>query len=292
MLRAHAGVLAAAAVWAGQLRGSSAETCTGLYDIDISPSSCSSSSCSSYTTIGNGACSSSNCRNHNNNDCDAWDIRCSSGSAVHIDFRTMQTESGWDILYVYEGNSFNSGGARSFSGSSTPTDIQMSGRDAIVAYDTDGSALGSGWSARVRCVSSSSSSSSSSCVDTGYVCYGETEGSTDYCQGWASDSACQRGRCVQPASCVEAGGSGSGSSSSSSSRRRSSYSSSSSYSSYSSYSSSSSSTASLGPSANSLFNSSSPYCASEAAACLADATCVSLLRDMEARSLRWRRCRS
>ena len=169
MLRAHAGVLAAMAVWTGQLRGSSAETCQGLYDIDISPSSCSSSVCSSYTTIGNG-CSSSNCRSHNNNDCDAWDIRCSSGSAVHIDFRTMQTESSYDLLYVYEGNRFNAGGAQRFSGSSTPTDIQMSGRDAIVAYDTDASGLGSGWSARVRCVSSSGSSYSSSSSSSGCSC--------------------------------------------------------------------------------------------------------------------------
>jgi hypothetical protein len=54
-------------------------------------------------------------------------------------------------------------------------------------------------------------SEATACVDTGFVCYGETEGSTDYCQGWASDSACQRGSCVQPASCVEAGsGSGGG----------------------------------------------------------------------------------
>jgi hypothetical protein len=50
-----------------------------------------------------------------------------------------------------------------------------------------------------------SGGSESVCVDTGFMCHGETEGSTDYCQGWASDSACQRGSCVQPASCVEAG---------------------------------------------------------------------------------------
>jgi hypothetical protein len=46
-------------------------------------------------------------------------------------------------------------------------------------------------------------------VDTGFVCGGEDEGSTDFCQRWASDSACQRGSCVQPASCVDAGSGGS-----------------------------------------------------------------------------------
>ena len=51
-------VLAAAAVWSGQLRGSSAQTCTIGNDIDVSPSTCSSTSCSSYTTIGNAYVSS------------------------------------------------------------------------------------------------------------------------------------------------------------------------------------------------------------------------------------------
>ena len=47
------------------------------------------------------------------------------------------------------------------------------------------------------------------CVDTGFVCGGEDEGSTDYCQRWAPDSTCQRGSCVWPASCVDAGSGGS-----------------------------------------------------------------------------------
>ena len=118
-------VLAAAAVWSGQLRGSSAQTCTIGNDIDVSPSTCSSTSCSSYTTIGNG-CSGYLCRSYSNGDCDAWDIRCASGSVPHLDFQTMDTESGWDYVYVYDGNNFVRSSARSFSGSARPSDQRAS----------------------------------------------------------------------------------------------------------------------------------------------------------------------
>ena len=48
------------------------------------------------------------------------------------------------------------------------------------------------------------------CMDTGFVCdpNNPTHQGTDYCQSWAYDSICQRGRCVQPALCAAAGSGG------------------------------------------------------------------------------------
>ena len=81
--------------------------------------------------IGNG-CSGYRCRSYSNSDCDAWNIRCASGSVPHLDFQTMDTERGWDYVYVYDGNNFVRSDARRFSGSTHPSDQQASGRDMIV----------------------------------------------------------------------------------------------------------------------------------------------------------------
>ena len=50
-------------------------------------------------------------------------------------------------------------------------------------------------------VSVVSKTSSPSCADTGYVCHGEEEGSSAYCEEWADNSVCREGRCYTPRSC-------------------------------------------------------------------------------------------
>lgn len=42
---------------------------------------------------------------------------------------------------------------------------------------------------------------SPSCKDTGYVCHGNSDGSTEYCHQWASDSVCYSGHCYSPQNC-------------------------------------------------------------------------------------------
>ena len=42
---------------------------------------------------------------------------------------------------------------------------------------------------------------SPSCLDTGYVCHGEAEGSSAYCEEWADNSVCREGSCYTPRSC-------------------------------------------------------------------------------------------
>eukprot|EP01046_Picozoa_sp_COSAG06_P105678 COSAG06_NODE_51930_length_309_cov_0.600000_1_plen_102_part_11 len=95
----------------------------------------------------------------------------------------MDTESGWDYVYVYDGNNFVRSSARSFSGSARPSDQRASGRDMIVAFETDANTLRSGWSAQARCISSSTPSSSSGSSSSSSSGGGSQDFDGELCRG-------------------------------------------------------------------------------------------------------------
>eukprot|EP01043_Picozoa_sp_COSAG02_P028347 COSAG02_NODE_1714_length_11220_cov_3.198543_11_plen_320_part_00 len=181
-------------------------SCTGLYDIDVHPHS-------SSVTIGSG-CSSSNCRHHNNGDCDAWYIQCPTDKFARLRFSYFNTETSYDLLYLFTGSDFSSPHDDAIaieSGHSTPSSVTADSPNMIAVYDTDGSVLGGGWTASASCVSSpgpvtgacweayTPNYGCSGYSDAGYTCVG------DYCAamnpgGTPSHCASQmsRGKLVNP----------------------------------------------------------------------------------------------
>lgn len=215
-----------------QVAAVGAQSCTGLWDIDVYPGS------SGSITIGNG-CSSSDCRGNNNNDCDAWHVQCTSGRRARLTFSSFQTESGYDFLcassstlplggsqpvrgawslsdddarcgcggrrYVFDGDDFSSTSEAEVraSGSTDPATHTAAGTDLLAVFDTDGSALGSGWTASASCTTAAASSSVSYQI-------GSRSGGSHYnnpCRSSQSDVCCDCSCtvCGPAGSCTTAG---------------------------------------------------------------------------------------
>lgn len=125
-------------------------------DISLSPGS--------GTTHFGAGCSYSNCRQYDNDSCDAWVIRCSSGRHAQVTFTDFDTERGYDYVYVWNGDGSDgvrtSSAVRTISGSRSvdPPTQTGTGQSMLVAFQTDGSATRSGWTATATCSSSSSPS--------------------------------------------------------------------------------------------------------------------------------------
>ena len=126
----------------------------------------SSSTCDSYTfdsTPGSFDDGSGSSNYRNNVDC-AWKLRCPSGQSVRLSFSSFSTESGYDYVRVYDGESTSARHMGAFSGSSTPSTQTSSQRYMFIRFTTDGSSTGTGWAASWSCTSTSSSGASSSCA--------------------------------------------------------------------------------------------------------------------------------
>jgi hypothetical protein len=68
-----------------------------------------------------------------------WAISCSDGTVPTISFNNFNTESGWDYVYIYDGDSTSDDRLGSYSGSSTPADVYASGSEMLIRFTTDGS---------------------------------------------------------------------------------------------------------------------------------------------------------
>eukprot|EP01045_Picozoa_sp_COSAG04_P034727 COSAG04_NODE_7728_length_1077_cov_6.935583_1_plen_358_part_11 len=90
----------------------------------------------------------------NDKDC-AWKLECPSGQSVQLSFSSFDTESNFDFVTLYDGESASSDRLGRFSGSeSRPGTTTSSGRYMRVRFTTDGSVTRSGWSASWACTSS------------------------------------------------------------------------------------------------------------------------------------------
>ena len=96
----------------------------------------------------------------NHQDCD-WGGHCDNGHP-YIHFTSMDTESSYDTVSVYDGDSDSAPRLGRFSGSSVPSDTEATGHSIFVKFTTDGSVVHSGFHAHLGCHGSSSSSSSQS----------------------------------------------------------------------------------------------------------------------------------
>lgn len=78
-----------------------------------------------------------------------------AGAKVIAAFTSFATESGWDYLYIYDGNSTAAALIGTYSGVTSPGTIQASAGNAsgclTFRFTSDGSNVASGWSATISC---------------------------------------------------------------------------------------------------------------------------------------------
>jgi len=74
------------------------------------------------------------------------------GTCIRVSFSSFNTESGWDFLYIYDGNSTSAPLIGSYSGSSSPGVVTSTSGCLTFNFQSDGSTRAAGWAATVSCV--------------------------------------------------------------------------------------------------------------------------------------------
>ena len=81
-----------------------------------------------------------------------WTITCPrSDRAPEFVFSAMDTESGYDFVTLYDGTSQDGEQLQQYSGNIVPPPVHMPGQSATVAFTSDGSVQGPGFSVDYRC---------------------------------------------------------------------------------------------------------------------------------------------
>jgi subtilase family serine protease len=77
-----------------------------------------------------------------------------AGNKIRLDFTSFQTESGYDILYIYDGTSTGATLIGTYSGNTVPGIVYASTSSGALTmqFTTDGSVQGNGFTANVSCV--------------------------------------------------------------------------------------------------------------------------------------------
>ncbi len=79
-----------------------------------------------------------------------------AGAKVSAAFSSFQTESGWDYLYIYDGNSTAAPLIGTYSGSTGPGTVQASATNTsgclTFRFTSDGSVTYAGWTATISCI--------------------------------------------------------------------------------------------------------------------------------------------
>lgn len=82
---------------------------------------------------------------------------CSGSSdCVQLSFSSFSTESGYDVLYIYDGPNASSPLLGQYTGTASPGVITSSGGCLTVVFTSDGSVTSGGWAASISCVTSCS----------------------------------------------------------------------------------------------------------------------------------------
>ena len=83
--------------------------------------------------------------------CD-WQIRCTRGEGITIDFETLSVENNFDYVSVYDGSAPSSDEQLvHVSGRSLPDSIATQSREALIEYTSDGSVSQGGFAISYRC---------------------------------------------------------------------------------------------------------------------------------------------
>ncbi len=111
-------------------------TCGGLNTL---------TSCASILEDGSGI------QNYGNNQNCSWLISPTGASTITLNFTAFNTESGNDLVKIYNGNSSAAPLIGTYSGSTLPASIISSGSSLFVTFTTNASNVSSGFSATIIC---------------------------------------------------------------------------------------------------------------------------------------------
>ncbi|MGV3609861.1 MAG: CUB domain-containing protein [Fluviicola sp.] len=77
-----------------------------------------------------------------------------AGQSVQVTFTSFNTESGWDYLYIYDGNTVGSPLIGTYTGGTSPGTIVSSNANGCLTFrfTSDGSVNYAGWTANIACV--------------------------------------------------------------------------------------------------------------------------------------------
>ena len=106
------------------------------------------SQCSSLTTLNQNSGTfddGSGSTSYNNNSSCTWLIQPTSNGVITLNFNSFSTESGYDYLRIYDGNSTSATLLGTYSGTSLPPSITSSGNSLFLRFTTDGSQTRAGW---------------------------------------------------------------------------------------------------------------------------------------------------
>ena len=82
-------------------------------------------------------------------------LSCPAGGIVELQFEHFATESNFDFLYLYDGDSTTStqlGDPGGYHGFSVPAPVESSVDTMMLVFDTDGSVTAPGFSGRFQCL--------------------------------------------------------------------------------------------------------------------------------------------
>eukprot|EP01051_Picozoa_sp_SAG22_P005924 SAG22_NODE_369_length_11597_cov_4.374848_1_plen_3338_part_10 len=80
-----------------------------------------------------------------------WTLVCSSGKPPTISFTSFDTETSYDYVTIYNGNSTATSHLAILHGFALPDPVAADGNTMLVRYESDGSANGAGFQATMRC---------------------------------------------------------------------------------------------------------------------------------------------
>jgi hypothetical protein len=98
------------------------------------------------STTGNLSDGSGNDLYNNNTNCQ-WLISDTNQSTIVLDFDDFKTESGFDFVYVYDGNNTNSTLLGTYSGQSLPPTQTATSGNMLIVFTSDGGVVDEGWNA-------------------------------------------------------------------------------------------------------------------------------------------------
>lgn len=78
-------------------------------------------------------------------------FRSNSGCPISVTFTSFSTETGWDKLYIYDGNNTSATLLGTFSGSTLPGPFTSTGNALTFRFTSDGSNQYAGWVANLTC---------------------------------------------------------------------------------------------------------------------------------------------
>lgn len=125
----------------------------------------------SLTAISGNISDGSGMESYNNNTNCQWLISDSSQSQIILEFDDFKTESGFDFVSIYDGNSANGTLLGTFSGHNLPPVLTSNSGNMFIKFTSDGGVIDEGWSAHYTiCIIPEAPYN----IDSASICFGDS----------------------------------------------------------------------------------------------------------------------